>query len=97
MRPRGTFGGVARAMLDAADAGPGSVRCLAHRAQVGYTAARYTASRLVSVGELVVLDDSSRPAVLGRAANADVLAAAGPSPADAVAELEAAMASFWER
>lgn len=88
MRPRGTYGEVAQALLRAADHGPGDVRTLATRAQVGYGAARYTASRLVSVGELVVLDGRSRPAVLARA---DEAAATGVD--EALDDLER---SFWE-
>jgi hypothetical protein len=63
-RPHGTYGDVALALRSAALAGPGTVRDLAQRAQVGYSAARYTASRLCSRGELVVLDGGSRPALL---------------------------------
>lgn len=64
-RPCGSYGEVARVMLQKArDHGPGTVRVLAERAQVGYGTARYTASRLVSGGDLVVLDGSGRPAVL---------------------------------
>lgn len=66
MRPRGSYGEVAQALLRAAECGPAAVRTLAERAQVGYGAARYTASRLVSVGELVVLDPDARPALLVR-------------------------------
>lgn len=64
MRPRGSYGDVAQALLQAAGRGPASVRALAERAQVGYGTARYTASRLLSVGDLVVLDPGVRPAVL---------------------------------
>lgn len=88
MRPRGSFGEVAQAMLAAAERGPGPVRELAERAQVGYDVARYTASRLVSVGELVVLDPDARPATLAR-------------PEDAANGVDAALdeleRSFWER
>lgn len=63
-RPHGSYGDVALALRCAALAGPGTVRDLAQRAQVGYSAARYTASRLCSRGELVVLDGGSRPALL---------------------------------
>lgn len=65
MRPRGTHGEIARAMWHAADA-PATVRELAQRAQVGYQAARYTASRMVDRGELEVVA-SGRPALLQRA------------------------------
>lgn len=91
MRPRGSFGEVAQAMLAAAGRGPGPVRELAERAQVGYGVARYTASRLVSVGELVVLDPDARPATLARPGDATN---SGVDAGDALAELER---SFWER
>jgi hypothetical protein len=63
MRPRGTHGDVAAALLQAAQTLPGTVRDLAGRAQVGYATARYTVSRLVDRGELVV-HAAGRPAVL---------------------------------
>lgn len=88
MRPRGSFGGVARALLDAANHGPGPVRELAERAQVGYRSAAVNCSRLVARGELVVLDADERPAKLAR-------------PSDAVNDVDAALdelgRSFWER
>lgn len=61
MRPRGEL---SQALVKAAAQGPGPVRALAERAQVGYSAARYTASRMVDRGELVVLE-AGRPALLG--------------------------------
>jgi hypothetical protein len=64
MRPTGAFGGLAVALRAAAIESPGTVADLAGRAQVGYAAARYTASRLVERGELVVRVPG-RPAVLG--------------------------------
>jgi len=64
MRPRGSFGEVGRALLQSAQDGPGTVSELAERACVGYGAARYTASRLVSAGALAPMSDS-RPMVLG--------------------------------
>lgn len=67
MRPRGSYGEVAQALLDAATAGPAAVRDLAVRAQVGYSTARVTCSRLVDRGELVAVDGGVRPAVLARA------------------------------
>lgn len=54
MRPRGSYGEVARALCDAASAAPGTVRELAVRAQVGYGLARCTASRLIDAGVLQV-------------------------------------------
>jgi hypothetical protein len=76
MRPRGTFGPVGRALLDAAAAAPGTVNGLAVRACVSYAAARYTASRLVDAGVLVVID-AGRPAVLGPPAPGAAEGAAG--------------------
>ena len=84
MRPRGDL---SRALASAA-AQPGTVVQLAHRSQVSVPAARYTASRMVDRGELVVVHDG-RPAVLG---------AAPSRPDDAVnASLDAIGRSFWER
>lgn len=66
-RPVGAFGDVSRALLaSASSAGPGTVRELAERACVGAAVARYTASRLVSRGELVPLS-TARPMVLAAA------------------------------
>lgn len=65
-RPRGTFGPIAQAMLLAANE-PGTVTELARRAQVGMSAARMTASRLLHRGDLVNCAPSGlRPAVLKR-------------------------------
>jgi hypothetical protein len=80
MRPRGSYGEVAQALLASADNGPGQVRQLAQRAQVGYAAARVSCSRLVARGELVVLD-GGRPAVLAR-------------PHDAVTTVDEALADL---
>lgn len=55
MRPRGD---ITAALVCAAARGPGAVRELAARAQVGYAVARYTASRMVTRGELVVVNDT---------------------------------------
>lgn len=85
MRPRGSYGEVAVAMLDAAGAGPATARVLAERAQVGYDAARKTASRLVQRGDLVVLE-GGRPSVLA-------VAPAGESLGDKLDEL---YRSFWD-
>jgi hypothetical protein len=52
----------------AAQSGPATVRELAERACVGYAAARYTSSRLVSRGELVALHEG-RPMVLAVSAD----------------------------
>lgn len=51
MRPPGCF---SQALLSAASE-PGTVRQLCERAQVGFGVGRYTASRLVSRGELEVV------------------------------------------
>jgi hypothetical protein len=59
MRP---LGGVALALLRAAQE-PGTVQEVCVRAQVGTAAGRYTASRLIGRGALVVLDPG-RPAVV---------------------------------
>lgn len=66
MRPRGTHGEVARAMLEVAAQSPGTVVELAHQARVSVPVARYTASRLVDRGHMVVLH-AGRPAVLAAA------------------------------
>lgn len=63
MRPVGSYGDLAQALADAAVHGPGTVRQLAERAQVGYQAAAYTASRMVQRGQLEVVSER-RPAVL---------------------------------
>jgi len=85
MRPRGSYGPVAQALLSAAADGPGPVRQLASRAQVGFSAAEYTCSRLVRQGELVVLD-GSRPAVL----------AVPPAGEDLADKLDELRRSFWD-
>lgn len=64
-RPRGSFGPIAQAMLQAA-VEPGTAAELATRAQVGRAAARYTVTRLVQAGELVAVEPRTRPAVLQR-------------------------------
>lgn len=62
-RPPGCYGEIGKALVSAADHGPGTVRQLAERMCVGYDAARYTASRLVSAGALVRVS-AQRPALL---------------------------------
>lgn len=89
MRPRGE---IAIALLDAFRV-PGTVSQAAERAQVGYAAARYTATRLVDRGELRVLEDT-RPAVL---VAADALPDAPPELECSAAPLDAVVRSFWER
>lgn len=86
MRP---LGEISRVMLDMAAQQPGTVRELAERAQVGYDAARYTATRLVERGQLVRVADE-RPAVLGVA---PPQAPAGESLGQA---LQGLSRSFWE-
>jgi hypothetical protein len=61
MRRRGEIG---RALLDAALMhGPATVRGLAACSGVAYGAARYTASRMIGRGELVVID-RARPVLV---------------------------------
>lgn len=62
-RPAGSLGEVGQALVRAAEHGPGTARQLAERVCVGYDAARYTASRLVSAGVLARVS-GQRPAVL---------------------------------
>lgn len=85
MRPRGSYGEVASALLERAET-PGTVREIAHRAQVSVPVARYTISRLVERGDLVILD-GGRPATVVRAAADD------EEQADPFELLER---SFWE-
>jgi hypothetical protein len=82
MRP---VGDIARAMRQAAEGGPGTVRDLACRAQVGYGLARCTATRLVQRGDLVVVSEQ-RPMVLSVPPSGDGLGVV-------LSELHR---SFWE-
>lgn len=75
MRP---IGEISRVLLEAAAVQPGTVLDLAARTQVGFDAARYTATRLVQRGDLVRLSDG-RPAVLGLPCQADAMPAAEPA------------------
>ncbi len=50
------LGEVTQALAEAARAGPGTVRELAQRAQVGRRVATYTASRMVARGQLVPVE-----------------------------------------
>jgi hypothetical protein len=59
---------VARALLQAAQAGPADVKTLAIRAQVGFAVARYTSSRLVARGQLTA-ERGVRPSLLRLADN----------------------------
>ncbi len=63
-RPARSYGPVAEALVQAAGQGPGAVKDLAARAQVGFSVARYTASRLLAAGALVQVAPG-RPRVLG--------------------------------
>lgn len=81
MRPRGE---ISNALLQAARA-PGTVKQLCQRAQVGYGAGQYTATRLVQRGDLVAVGTAQppgpgRPAVVVQAAEA--LAPQGDEPDD---------------
>lgn len=83
MRP---VGDISMAMCKAAEIGPGTVRDLACRAQVGYGLARCTATRLVQRGDLMVVG-AQRPMVL-----------AVPPAGDALADaLHVLHCSFWEQ
>ncbi len=90
------------AMLRAAEGGVGTVRDLAMRAQVGLGAAKYTASRLVSAGQLVEVEPG-RPAVLGLPCAASgsgkggAASGAGLSIDERLDAMEAAVRSFWQR
>lgn len=89
MRPRGSYGEIAGALTAAAErSGPGTVRELAARSRVSYAAARYTASRLVGAGALVVISPG-RPAVLDVPSDLDAggfhIVCWPPSPADCAA------------
>jgi hypothetical protein len=90
MRPPRSFGEVAQALRDAASQ-PRTVRDLAAASCVGLHAARYTASRLVSAGELVRVREA-RPALLVRV---DAAAAVVTPPAPHAA-LEGAVRSFFD-
>jgi hypothetical protein len=63
-RPRGE---IRLALYSAATAAPGPVRELAARAQVGYAAAQYTATRMLRDRELVVLSSGTQGRVLAAA------------------------------
>lgn len=87
------MGGVAAALLSAASQSPGTVVQLAQRSCVGYGAARYTASRLVSAGALAPLAPG-RPAVLAPPGPQQRQEAPPARPQGA--DLERALRSFWE-
>ena len=54
--PGRPLGDISCALALAAQVRPGTVRDLAQRAQVGYRAARYTASRMLERGDLVRIE-----------------------------------------
>ena len=56
MRPRGSFGLVGMALIDAARVKPGTLRELAHRSNVGYDAARDHVPKLARAGALRVVE-----------------------------------------
>jgi hypothetical protein len=62
-RPRGTYGEITLALIDAACTAPGTVRELAARACVGFAVAERKAPVLLQRGDLVVHRDG-RPRVL---------------------------------
>ena len=88
MRPRGSFGPVADALREHAHE-PIEVSALARRAKVGSARARYTASRLIGAGELVVMEGTRPMRVVRRDAV--------PAPdGDGIEQLQAAMRAFWD-
>ena len=89
MRPRGSFGDIAFALRAHAQE-PMQIGALAARAQVGAASARYTVSRLIDAGELVVVGSGRPMQVVRRDAAPQV------AERDACAELEAAMRAFWD-
>lgn len=90
MRPAGLFGDVARALIAEAARAPAPVSVLAQRAQVGRSAAQWTASRLLDRGVLEV-KQSGRPAVVGLAESPGAAAQPG-----AAVQPPGRVRSFWE-
>ena len=88
MRP---LGDITLAIEAAASTAPGTVRDLAVRAQVGFTAARKTASRMLDRGQLVVVLDG-RPQVLAAPALVQAQRLEAPSVHDALDDLHRC---FW--
>lgn len=88
-RPAGAFGAVRQALVQAWASGPAPVREAAERAQVGRSVARYTASRMIDDGQLVVLHPGWPP----------VLALAAEAPVDSDTQVRTALdalgAAFW--
>lgn len=82
------MGEATRALAEAARAGPGTVRKLAQRAQMGRRLATYTASRMVARGQLVLVEGLSPtgrrrwPPVFAAPASADGESDAGTAAAD---------------
>lgn len=91
MRPRGD---ITRAMATAWQQGPASVPAIAQRACVGLSAARYTASRMLQRGDLVVVQ-GGRPAVLGLAQDAAPSAKHDPDHDSYMRVLDILDSSFW--
>jgi hypothetical protein len=71
-RPRGSYGEITVALVEAARQAPGTVRELAQRAQVGFACAERKASCLVKRGDLVVVQPN-KPMVLAVPTAATVL------------------------
>ena len=91
-RPRGSYGELGAALLDAAKCGPGTVIELADRACVGRHASRYTCSRLLTAGHLVEVGRRCGPGGKGR--QSAVLALPSAPKPEPGASLAAAMA-LW--
>lgn len=92
MRP---LGEIALALHSAATE-PGTVRQFCERAQVAYGVGRYTASRMVQRGELVMLGEHA-PARQGPGRPASLLVAADAARAP-VCDLGVVLSrSFWEQ
>jgi hypothetical protein len=91
MRPRGSYGGVAAALCAQAEQ-PMHVATLAQRCGVGMSRARYTVSRLIDAGELVVIDGGRPMTVVHR-----TVAQAAAPVACGIEQLEAVMRGFWDQ
>ena len=87
MRPHGE---VRSALLQAAREAPGQVRDLAARAQVGFSAAQYTATRMLASDELVVVSEGRRNRVLAAPAMP-------PGGETLAAALERLHQAFWQQ
>lgn len=89
---------ITRALAQAWSHGPAPVAVAAQRACVGFGAARYTASRMVARGDLVVVA-GGRPLVLGLSPEADPQAPAAEPDASqrCMAAMDLIEAAFWGR